>query len=352
MNIVLNWFVDHYQILLNMLLPKNTYKTIISISCSFIVLIALNSCSQNQESVKDDVVDIYQPDTTFKIVGYLNSNSFDRFDSIDISPLTYLNLAFASPDSAGNLIFRGNKSIKHIVKKAHSLDIKVFVSLAGGGTVYPDIWNKVCSDSMRPLFIKNILKYVNENNLDGVDVDIEWNLLPYMGSLYTSFVLDLRTALHAEGKGISTALAAVNVDAEATDESLQAYDFINVMVYDKYLTAPGSHSPYSYALEAHEYWVNQRNIPEKKLVMGMPFYGYDFVAKKHQLYRNIVKENPENAQIDSIGTLFYNGIPTIVEKTKLAKNSFNGVMFWELTQDTQGELSLLKNVEKTLKTLE
>jgi hypothetical protein len=39
-----------------------------------------------------------------------------------------------------------------------------------------------------------------------VDVDIEWNLLPALGDLYTPFVVELKTALHQKGKGITTAL--------------------------------------------------------------------------------------------------------------------------------------------------
>lgn len=46
------------------------------------------------------------------------------------------------------------------------------------------------------------LVFVEEGNLDGVDVDIEWNLLPTLGELYTPFVIELKESLLARGKGI------------------------------------------------------------------------------------------------------------------------------------------------------
>ena len=65
--------------------------------------------------------------------------------------------------------------------------------------------------------------------MDGVDVDIEWNLLPAIGNLYTPFVVELKEALHAKGKTITTALHAVNLHPDVTQESLEAYDYINIM---------------------------------------------------------------------------------------------------------------------------
>ena len=53
--------------------------------------------------------------------------------------------------------------------------------------------------------------------------------------------------------------------------------------------------------------------------------------------------------MDEIDSLYFNGIPTIVNKTQLAKEKLNGVMFWEISQDTVHEMSLLRAVDQTLK---
>ena len=288
-------------------------------------------------------------------MGYLAARGFDQIDEFELDKLTHLNLAFGNPDQNGQLVFSGNADIKPIVNKGHAADLKVYVSIAGGGNPDTVLWNSWLQPENMPAFINSILDYVEENNLDGVDVDIEWNLLPYINNRYTPFVLQLRDALHARGKGMTTALGATDLHESVTQESLEAYDFINVMVYDK--TGPwrpdsiGPHSPYSYAEDAVRYWTEERKISAKKIILGVPFYGHNFATPAHsQGYSKIIEGNVEYAYQDSLDLMYYDGIPMIVRKTELAKEKLGGVMIWELTLDTlNSELSLLRTINQTIK---
>ncbi len=318
-----------------------------------LLFISLISCEKKDTKPYITGPDIYVEDTSFKVVGYIGGR-FEMIDVLELERLTYLNLAFANPDEEGKLAFRGNADIKPIVEKGHAAGLKVFISLAGGGKPDKSIWNSVLQPENMPTFVKSILDFVDKNNLDGVDVDIEGNLLPHIGNTYTPFVLELRDALHARGKGISTALGAAGLHKAVSQESLEAYDFINVMVYDK--TGPwrpeivGPHAPYSYAEEAIKFWIKERKIPADRIVLGMPFYGWEFSKPaRAKTYKQIVKNNPKDAYSNQIDSLYFNGIPIIVQKTQLAKEKLNGVMFWEITQDTVHEMSLLRAVDQTLK---
>lgn len=298
--------------------------------------------------------DIYKPDTAFKVVGYLGAGNFNRIDELELDKLTYLNLAFGNPDKDGNLIFEGNTDVTPIVNKAHEANIKVFVSLAGGGSPDTVIWKSMLQKKNRSPFIRNILDYVEKNNLDGVDVDIEWNLFPYVGATYNDFVIELHDALHAKGKGITAALGANNLPETVSQEALEAYDFINVMVYDKTgIWQPdviGPHSPYSYAEEAILFWTGDRSIPADRITLGVPFYGFDFTPPARYIdYSEIIADDPQLAYVDSTGMRYYNGIPTIVKKTELAKKSLAGIMIWEISCDMPGDLSLLRAIDQTLK---
>lgn len=87
------------------------------------------------------------------------------------------------------------------------------------------------------------------------------------------------------------------------------------------------------------------------LDLGTTFYGYAYLhpaLTAALTYNQIVALNPENAQHDTYGEVFYNGIATIIEKTELAMAELSGVMIWELGQDHFGDLLLLKAIHTTI----
>ena len=290
----------------------------------------------------------------FKVVGYLHSGNFDRIDQIELHRLTHLDIAFANPDSNGHFVFRDTDGLKKVVSKAHQAGLQVYLSIAGGG-INEEMaanWLRVLQPEKRPQFISEIISFAKNQSLDGIDVDIEWNLIPTITDLYTPFVVELKDALHKINKGISSALNVAGLHPAVTQEALEAYDFINVMVYDKTgIWRPekiGPHAPFEYAEQALQYWTIERKIPKGKLTLGVPFYGHDFDAVRYISYAKIVEKDPANAYLDEVGKIYYNGIPTIVKKTQLAKKSFGGIMIWEIGNDSFDDLSLLKAIDQTL----
>ncbi len=113
---------------------------------------------------------------------------------------------------------------------------------------------------------------------------------------------------------------------------------------------PGQHSSYDLAERALDFWKYQKGIAREKLVIGVPFYGRDFnpVDLKAWTFNDIIEMNPEYAYSDQTDLIYYNGIPTIVEKTKLALESANGIMIWELGQDSFNDLSLLSAINQVI----
>ena len=299
--------------------------------------------------------DIYAADSSFKVVGYLGGGNFQQIDSLELNRLTYLNLAFGNPDKDGNLLFDDNFDITPVVKKGHDAGLKVFISLGGGGKPDTAIWKSVLLPENKSAFVKKLMDYVEKNNLDGVDVDIEGNLLPTIRESYNPFVVELREALHSKGKGITAALGATYIHESVTQVALNSYDFINVMVYDKTgIWRPnviGPHSPYSFAEEAIQFWTVEKKIPAARITLGLPFYGFDFTPPARYIdYKEIIDGKPLLAYQDSAGMRYYNGIPMIVKKTGLAKKKLGGVMIWELASDAHGgDLSLLRALDQTIK---
>ena len=303
--------------------------------------------------------DIYEPDISFKVIGYLTipsvGDGVEYMDNFDFSRITYLNLSFLNPNADGDLVGLNDFDLKYAVQKVNEQDVKVFISLAGG--LIPEstkrYWKKHLQPNNRTAFVRKITEFVVDNKLDGVDVDIENNVLDAVGDLYEPFVIELREALHSYGKGITAAMYPISLHKAITDSSIEAFDFINVMVYNLRglwnLDNPGPHSPYSFVNDSYIFWNARKGVPQDKLVLGMPFYGWDFARNKSWRYSEIVSMDPNNAYTDNVEQIYYNGIPTIIKKVGFAKRSFSGVMFWQLLHDTTDELSLLTAVDQTIK---
>ena len=280
----------------------------------------------------------------FKVVGYLPYYRFGFNEQIDYSKLTHLCIAFANPDMEGNLSLSGQDP-SAVIASAHDSDVEVFLSLAGGALT-PDwaaAWKELIKPANRPAFIHKILEYTFDYNFQGVDVDLEWS---HVDENYSGFVLELKDSLDVYDLPMTAALPGTYRYPEISNEALAAYDWINMMVYD--LTGswapnnPGPHSPYSFAEDAIAYWTIGQQVPPEKLTLGVPFYGYDFSDNTNVVsftFGSMVSMNTDYAYQDQVGLKYYNGIPTIQEKTMLALDQLSGIMIWELGQDAYGDLS-------------
>lgn len=310
----------------------------------FIVLIF--SCNNDDDNLDLDV----DEDNIVRVVGYLPSYRFSLSNKIEYCKLTHLNLSFANPDSNGNLIM---PSITSVISnaRADNANIIICISLAGGALTNEESTNwadLIDTPSNRPSFIANIVDYVLANGLDGVDLDLEWN---HVTSGYSNFVIELDAALSAHNKLLTVAFPQVRYN-NVTDAALNAFDFINIMSYDATgpwsPLSPGQHSSFQFSQEGINFWKNTVGISGEKLTLGVPFYGYDFVNSSTVnafTYNEMVQENVNNANLDQVGTAYYNGIPTIKSKVNLAHNNgIGGIMIWELGQDSFDEYSLLSTI--------
>jgi GH18 family chitinase len=265
--------------------------------------------------------------------------------------------AFLNPDLDGNLSI-GDKDLEPIIEKAKSVnpDMQLFISIAGGGSnpVVDAAYDKWLKPENRTEFIHLLMNYVRDHQLDGLDVDLEWG---DVNEYYSPFVLELADSLHNAELLISAALPCTYRYADVSDEALAVYDFINIMAYDKHgpwnPNNPGHHSPYSFAVEGIDFWKGH-GVSGDRLTLGVPFYGYDFTNRADVnafTFWNILKEDAGNAWIDQRGEKYWNGIPTIRDKTELAMDEVSGIMIWEVGQDAfapDEDYSLLRAIDNTI----
>ena len=313
----------------------------------FLCIVILVSCSKD-DSFEEEIMTV---DKFARVVGYLPSYRFDSNEKIDYCKLTHLNLAFANPGSNGKLIINDFSGVVVRARNENN-NIKIYISIGGGYLTdeQASIWsNSIDIKDNRPIIINEIVNFVVDNSLDGVDVDLEWQ---YVTSGYSDFVIELKSALSAKGKSMTAALPGTTKFDNITQEALQTFDFINIMAYDFTgpwnPTASGQHSSYNNAVESINFW-NNTGISQSKLTLGVPFYGYDFSNSSNVTsftFGQMVSTNNSYSEIDNVDMKFYNGRPTIKSKVKLASEQVSGIMIWELGQDSFSDYSLLKTIHK------
>lgn len=290
----------------------------------------------------------------FKVVGYYSLRSaLENPKDVPFKKLTHINLWFLNPDTLGN--FTQDLSALHpFIEKAHRKNVKVLFSIGGGSKQKQ--YHKLLQDEYRPGLVNNLVDIVLRYDVDGVDVDLEGSDID---DRYEDFVVELASALRQHQKLITAAIAVYYKD-QLSDRALAQYDFVNVMSYDRTgpwrPEKPGPHSLLAHAEEDLEYFGAVRKIPKEKMTLGVPFYGYGYGPELtspaiSMNYGEIVATFPGSEQVDQWirddgKIIYYNGIPTIKEKTKLAAGKASGIMIWQIRGDAKGSKSLLRAIHK------
>lgn len=289
----------------------------------------------------------------FRVIGYLRLQNIadGQYSKVDYSKVTHINIAFINPDSTGNFpILRGLKSFADYMHQRH---VKVMASMGGG--LAPAYYSNLLTDANRQTLIQKLAQLTELYDLDGIDVDLEGERVD---ANYENFITGLSSALKLKGKLLTAAVATV-YKTRYTDKALAQFDFISIMSYDKTgpwrPEIPGPHAPYEMAVADMNYWSVEKGITKNKLNLGIPFYGYGFGtnAPADMSFRGIISKYSGAEKTDSVkvaggGTVYYNGIPTIQNKTTLALQQAGGIMIWQLLQDATGANSLLTTVNTVI----
>ncbi len=276
----------------------------------------------------------------FRIIAYVTPAAV--IEIIPFEKLTHINYAFLIPNADGSLMtFPNAWKLDKLVELAHAQNVKVLISVGGWG--YDAEFETLASDAeSRTRLVENLIQFMDTHNLDGIDIDWEYPDVNTADN-FLALMTDLRTAL-PKGALLTTAVAAAGSNGDGIHpDSFAVMDFVNLMVYD----GPAErHATIDYAHDALVYWSGQ-GLPVEKTVIGIPFYGHPNGIP----YNKLIAADPTAADRDHSkyhsATIYYNGIATVQEKTRLAQDQASGVMFWLWEHDTQDETSLLNAIYAT-----
>ncbi len=284
-------------------------------------------------------------DSDFKVVAYYPSWRPDSQRSkLQYDIVTHINYAFAIPTQDGGLKPLENASgAKKLIEEAHANGVKVLLAVGGWNDqdvlLEPVFASATATTAKRSRLVNEIVAMCDQYGFDGVDIDWEYPRTSGTYRQYEQLLSALSQRLHAQGKLLTTAvIGGVTVQGKPysgamafTDAALEQVDWINVMAYDRNET---DHSPYDFATDCADYWLETRGLPAEKIVLGVPFYA----RPGSVTYSAILSADSSAGSKDSIWykgkQIWYNGIDTIQAKTSYALEKLGGVMIWEITQDT------------------
>ncbi len=308
------------------------------------------------------------------LIGYVQD--FRDPETVDYSKLTHVIFSFVHPGNDGNLSFTGEKAkknLRQLVELAHSHNVNAVLAVGGwfhmnGGESYDYFKAAIANPVSRENLVKELVRLVKAEKLDGVDVDFEHPRSLDDAQNLASFTADLSNKLHSRGKELSVAVHAKihSVSGLETDNIVygpsifEHADHVNIMAYDGQWDGgydAANLSPYPFTERIANYWAElfeNLNISKKKLVLGVPSYAQpEDPAIKQVSYGEIINSDPDNARQDIIRmngtTYYYNGASTIQKKTELAMDrGFGGMMLWELGLDAEGPHSITGTIARVM----
>lgn len=216
-----------------------------------------------------------------------------------------------------------------------------------------------------------LLATVKASGADGINVDIE-GVAPADRPLYNAFIAALCTAFHAENLIVTLDLPAKTADAPTAEwAGFADYEFLGkqadqlqLMCYDEHWSG-GSAGPI-----ASIPWVRKvlayvtTIVPKSKVVMGVPFYGYDWPStgktaevtgiRAYELlstYHQTPKWDADAQTYwfeytDSTGvrhTAYFEHERTLRARLELAKEfGIAGIAIWRLGEESSGYWAPLK----------
>lgn len=337
--------------------------------------------------------------STQKIVGYYAAwSAYTSYtpDKIDASKLTHIHYAFAKINQYNKIAMgypdvdlENFSKLRALKKKKPSL--KTLISV-GGWTWSGRFSDIAATQSTRDTFANSIVSFITKYGFDGVDIDWEY---PVSGGLstnsrraddkknFTLLLKTIRAKLDARGtidkKHYLLTIAGGSGSWYTNNVQLgllhQYLDYANVMTYDihgtwdKYtdFNAPlykstDTSPQYKWSVnDSINTWINA-GFPRKKIVMGVPFYGYLYQNVKNRnngLYQTFsggksvsfadiqskylnkngyVRRYHKQSQVPWLfnGSSFisYDDATSMAKKASFAKSKYlGGVAIWELSQD-------------------
>lgn len=225
-----------------------------------------------------------------KKLGTINVNGYafpgiNRTVLADTLPyLTYLSIFSYQVKPDGSLITINDTPLIEMARKANVAPLMVITNIEEGGSFSSDISHVILNnEKAQQNLIDNVVKTLKAKNYYGLNIDFEY-VDPEDGDNYDRFLKKMIDTLHPLGYIVTNSLAP-KTSADQKGQLYEAHhypvhgklaDLVILMTYEWGYTygPPLAVAPLPQVSRVLDYAV--KVIPSKKILMGMPNYGYDW----------------------------------------------------------------------------
>ena len=270
------------------------------------------------------------------VLGYANNEALPGVTAEDTRKLTHMNLAFGVIKD-GLLDMSGLTNwdcVKNF--RVWNPDLKLVLSVGGWGA--GGFSNMAMTEEGRRAFAASCLEVVEQNNLDGIDIDWEYPCSPLAEidydpkdkENYTLMLQALRDALGAD-RIVSIAVGAGEYFVEGTEMGKVAkiVDYVQLMTYDMrsgFTHQSGHHASLGLtkgdttntSTRGIVELFHEAGVPYEKLVVGAAFYSRQFDGVP----------NVNNGLLQTAETIGMYG-PSFGELTEEYRKAGNYTEYWD-----------------------
>ncbi len=285
---------------------------------------------------------------TISVNGYAYPSISQEVLQQTLPYLTYLSIFSHSVSADGSLNSINDASLIRTAKSARVAPVMVITNTEEGAGFSSDIAGSILNSSAtKERLINNIISTATSKGYMGVDVDFEY-IYPDDREAYNLFLSELKEELEPRGLTLSTAIAPklsatqVGTLYEAHDYAFHGSiaDYLIIMTYEwGYLYGPPlAVAPYTEVKRVLSYAVTE--IPSRKILMGMPNYGYDWT---------LPYEKGRPAEILSINSALQRAINLGAE---IQFSEGSKAPFYEYTQNGVEHIVWFENARSTTERLQ
>ena len=271
----------------------------------------------------------------YEVFGYLPYWSFDKLQYLRLDLLsTIAYFALEIDPQTGDFLKSGaywnnwnGQDMKDLIERAKEEKTNVVVTVKLFENT--PIEQFLACGKCRQNSINQTLKEIQEKGASGVNVDFEYFGTPPKDTVikYAQFMRDLTDVIHKEVKGSTTSMAVYATSAREERihnvELVGSFiDYVFIMGYDFFRPSSTNAGPIAplFGVEKYGYDLQTsvedflQKMPAEKIVLGVPYYGYDWPVEGQGQNAKVIDFNDQNG---GIGLLYFDRVPEVEKNNKV-----------------------------------